>query len=339
MPERLFGQSAIDGRILPFWRDELGISGWPGEDVFQALFNAFVGAVEISDGAAHAMRDGPVIFIANHQVAIESLIFVFAVGGIGRRHIRALAKQAHQTSWVGEMLGLLNAYPGQNPAPPSYFRDEYDPQSLVDMLAEMRRGLTTDGHSLLIHAEGARVLDCRRSVSQVSSVFVDLARETGVPIVPVRFANALPVETMDNYLDFPFGFCRQTYQLGEPVTASALAAAHPRDRRPMVTAAINATGVPAEEEVPTPPNTAFRRGVQEFMSETATSQVKAVLVTALRALAAPLPETRRILDSLHTGSMFIGDAPAEVWLGQFCGWLSDGRTRVRRQPAHERAAI
>jgi 1-acyl-sn-glycerol-3-phosphate acyltransferase len=334
-----YGPEAIEDPVLPFWREALGISRWPGEDVFTSLYRAFVGSVEISDGAARALADGPVIFIANHQVAIESLIFVFALGGIGRRHIRALAKEAHQTSWVGELLGLLHAYPGQVPAPPSFFRDEYDPQSLVDMLAEMRRALTSDGHSLLIHAEGARVLDCRRSVAQVSSVFVDLARETGKPIIPVRFSGALPVETMDNYLDFPFAFCPQTYHLGEPVTAQDLAAAHPRDRRPMVTAAINATGSPAAEEVPGAPNLAFRRGVQKFMSETATSQVKAVLVTALRALDAPLDDTRRVLASLDSGSMVVGEGAGEEWLGQFCGWLSDGRSRLRRLPGRERAAI
>jgi 1-acyl-sn-glycerol-3-phosphate acyltransferase len=317
--------------ILDFWRRELGVSGWPGEDVFSGLFSAFVGEVKISDSARKAIAAGPVIYIANHQVAIESLIFVYALSGIANRHIRALAKEAHQTSWVGEMLGLLNSYPGQTPSPPSFFRDEYDPQSLVDMLAEMRRSLRQDGHSLLIHAEGARVLDCRRPVRQVSSVFVDLARETGMPVIPVRFTGAVPVESMDNYLDFPFGFCRQSYHLGDPVTAADLASTHPRDRRPMVVDAINRAAMPPEEEVASAVNPVMRQAVQAFMNETATSQVKAVLVSCLRALDGVGPDTARVLDAVNGQQLVLDGGDHDAWLGAFCDWLTDGRARIRTE--------
>ena len=326
-------------QIISYWRSATGVSNWLGEDVFRALYSQFVERVSVSSSTLEVIRDRPVIYLANHQVALESLVFVFALTAISRMDIRALAKEAHQDSWVGELLALLFSYPGQRLPPPPYYRNEYDPQSLVDMLAEMRRSLTEDRHALLIHAEGARVLSCRRPISQLSSVFIDLARETGASIVPVHFSGGLPVNLMDNYRDFPVGFGRQTYHLGDPIEAEVVAACHPRDRRQMVVEAINTAGSDINTSIPAPENPSFLEGVQNFLLETATTQVKAVMVTGLRSIVNPSEQTERVLAAVSGDKLMISDTPEDEWLGRMCTWLTDGRARIIKETIKHAARL
>src|SRR5919112_6469178 len=93
---------SIDGRLIDvtgarnFWRRRMGVAGGTHEDLVDALASAFVNRIVIEDPAAFdAIRGGPAIFVANHQVAIESLLFAALVPGLHERILVALAKAEH----------------------------------------------------------------------------------------------------------------------------------------------------------------------------------------------------------------------------------------------------
>ena len=108
-----------------------------------------------------------------------------------------------------------------------------------------------------------------------------MALESDLPIVPVRFKGGLPVEKLDNTLDFPVGYGKQDYYIGTPILPETLKALNYADRRKMVITAINNLGGTNEQETPNKPSPDFIKAVKSWIKQTNTSEVKAVLFKAL----------------------------------------------------------
>jgi hypothetical protein len=90
----------------------------------------------------------------------------------------------------------------------------------------------------LVHVDGTRVTEPGQPVLKMSSLWVDVAIERGIPIVPVAFRGGVAGARVD------LPVCPQTHHVGTAILPSQLAALPYAERRKQVMAAINALGVP-----------------------------------------------------------------------------------------------
>ncbi|MGE0786311.1 MAG: 1-acyl-sn-glycerol-3-phosphate acyltransferase [Sandaracinaceae bacterium] len=252
------GPSARDlTPVVAFWRDELKTGGpWPVEDLFLSLIERFVRDVHVVDPLGlEAIRGRPALFLGNHQVGIESVLFAMIASALTHVRTRTLAKQEHAESWLGRLIRRSFAYPGiVDPGVIAFF-DRNDPASLP----ALAKGLAapTETRSLMVHVEGTRAHEARHRVSKMSGIFIDLALEIGAPIVPVRFSGGLPLAPVADKLEFPVGYGAQDYWLGSPIRAAELQRLPYKQRIERVIDAINSLGPTPEDETPHPPDPAF----------------------------------------------------------------------------------
>ncbi len=289
--------------VEDFWAERFGLREWPIADLYYALVRRFVAGVEIEDpDAFEAIRGQSALFLGNHQTGIESLLFGITVGALQRTPVLTLAKDAHRESWLGRLIALGFEYPGAHDPGVLAFFDREDPASLPRIV----RGLASkvsgkDNKSLLVHVEGTRQLSARQPIEKMSGVFVDLALEAGLPVVPVAFVGGLPVEPLEDRLEFPVGHGRQTYRLGRPILASELKGLPYKERNEKVLAAIRALS--PTDESPHAPELGFP----------AHASPAQVARTLLEQHPSPTDATREALS----------DAPSTPWLQRFGAWLRE----------------
>jgi hypothetical protein len=153
-------------------------------------------------------------------------------------------------------------------------------------------------------------------------VFVDLALDADLPIVPVRFVGGLPIEEMETTLDFPVGYGKQDYYVGRPIMPDELRVLPYAERRKFVMDAINNLGPSNETEVPYPPNPAFEKAVKTWMEKTGATEVKTVLFKAFETLQSPTTEeTRALIRAAHGDRTGFGNDARGRWLSQMVEWL------------------
>ncbi|MEM1343865.1 MAG: 1-acyl-sn-glycerol-3-phosphate acyltransferase [Pseudomonadota bacterium] len=270
--------------IHVFWRTHTGQRDWPVEWVHGALLARCLSGLEVDDWPALAPLCGrPVLFLANHQVAIETLLFALAVPAVLGRPVLSLAKREHRDSWLGRLGAHCAAYPGVRLPPMLAFFDRADPASLLAMADDLGQTIGREGLSLMVHAEGTRARACRQPVARLSSAILDLAVAWALPVVPVRFTGGLPVTPAPATLDFPLGFARQRIHLGRPLLSEALAPLPTGARRQAVLEALNRTGLPWEHEVAGVADPRFGAAVRALAERHRLQPQKAAVVQALAA--------------------------------------------------------
>ncbi|MFZ8452892.1 hypothetical protein ACO1MT_15220, partial [Staphylococcus aureus] len=85
----------------------------PVEDLYYGLCERFVGDVVLSDPEAFAaVRGRSCLYLANHQVGVESLLFSVLAAGLSGTPTVTLAKAEHRTSWLGTLIAHNFRYPG-----------------------------------------------------------------------------------------------------------------------------------------------------------------------------------------------------------------------------------
>jgi 3-oxoacyl-(acyl-carrier-protein) synthase/3-hydroxymyristoyl/3-hydroxydecanoyl-(acyl carrier protein) dehydratase/1-acyl-sn-glycerol-3-phosphate acyltransferase len=240
--------------LRTFWRGWFGLRDWPVEHLYFALLERFISEVTVDDPAAHAALHGqPVLYLANHQTGIESLLFSILAGALQGVPCLTLAKVEHRESWLGKLIAHCFTYPGaRDPGVIAHFQRE-DPASLPRIVAGLRDGIEGERKSLMVHVEGTRALRARQPVSTMSGVFVDLALAANVPVIPVRFAHGLPLEPVTQRLEYPVGLGRQAYHLGAPILPEELRALTYKARSERILAAINQLGPSTADEQPAAP--------------------------------------------------------------------------------------
>jgi 1-acyl-sn-glycerol-3-phosphate acyltransferase len=311
--------------VRDFWRAWFrGLGGWPGEDIYYGLMERFLGTVHVEDPDAFAALAGSsVLYLGNHQVGIESLLFSVAVSALGAQPALALAKAEHRHTWLGDLIRAVFSYPGvDDPGLMVYF-DRDDRESLPAVLAVLAERLTTGRRSVLVHVEGTRALAARSPVAKMSGAFIDLALATSVPIVPVRFAGALPVEPLAERREFPVGMGRQSYYLGRPLHPAELRALGYKERKERVVAAINSLGPPLAAEEPAAAAAALEASVLATAARHGVAETHAVVIEMLRG-AAPSVDGRALLDAVE-GRTYAASSPArQAWVARFAAWLRGG---------------
>lgn len=217
--------------VTAWWRTQLGTGPWAGERVLTALAEAWLSDFRIEDAEALARVKGPVLFLANHESYLESVLFTAIAAAHVGRPIRALAKVEHQGRWLGKLHAAMTSYPGHKDPPRIAWFDQDRPASLRHVLDAIPREV-----SLLVHVEGTRQVRVGQPITKVSSIWTDLAIERGWPVVPVAFRGGVNGERTDVPVS------PQTHIVGRPITAETLKALPYAERRQRIAEAIDALG-------------------------------------------------------------------------------------------------
>lgn len=232
--------------VIPWWRARQGGGAWPGEAVVAALVEQYVADVEIVDPRDLAEREGPVLFLANHETYIESALFTTIISALRGVPTRALAKAEHRRGWLGVLHDLLTSYPGRRGEPIIAYFDQANPAALPALL-----DVVSAESSLLVHVEGTRQVTSGAPVTVVSSAILDLAVRRGLAIVPVAFRGGVAGAKAD------LPVAPQRHVVGRSIGPETLAGAKYAERRRIVLEAIDAlAGEPvspgAGDPVPSP---------------------------------------------------------------------------------------
>lgn len=303
--------------LSDFWRHTLQqTQEWMVEILFFALIKRFVGNIILTDpDGFQGLIDKPVMYLGNHQVAIESLLFATAVGALGKRPILTIAKAEHRDTWLGQLITLANDYPGVSMPHNILFFDRHKPKAMHNLMTELNTVVQAESLSLLIHAEGARAHRCGQPVKLLNEAIVDLAMHADIPIVPVRFYGGLPVAKLKTRLNYPIEYARQDYYIGPAIYPDTLRQSPPIKRKQVVLAALNQLGPDLALEMPNMPCSEFAGSVVDIAAQHQLDSEKACVAATLQqdsqgeALFASLIQQQ------------FGASATDAWLRRLAQWL------------------
>ncbi len=300
-----------------YWSDYLGIEDWPVEDVYYGLIERFVRRVVVTDPRGLAQIYGrSTLFLANHQVMIESLLFSIVASALVGTPTVTLAKDEHRATWLGQLIAHCFSYPGvADPEVIAFFERE-NMRSLPLIIRKLGKRMKTEARSVAVHCEGTRSLTCRKPVAALAGSFVDMAMKAGAAIVPVRFTGGLPAEPLSERLRFPLGHGRQDYWLGSPITPEELEQLRYKDRRQAVMEAINALGPSNDSEEPLPGDPAFAAEVDDWVARTGIDPAHATIYKTVEQLERPGREVRRLIEAAGSGRLVVSGDARDRWLAE-----------------------
>jgi 3-oxoacyl-(acyl-carrier-protein) synthase/3-hydroxymyristoyl/3-hydroxydecanoyl-(acyl carrier protein) dehydratase/1-acyl-sn-glycerol-3-phosphate acyltransferase len=246
--------------VTRWWRDWLGAEEWLGEGVMVAFLRSFVADLVLHDPAGlAALRGRPVLFVANHQNYLESALLTCLLAPVLDQPVRTVGKAAHRDAWLGTLVRLFGQYPGARVVERVAWFEPSDRAGLPALARE-----ATD-RPLLVHVEGTRQTEPDQAIEKMSSVWVDVALERRLPIVPVAFRGGLTgAGARHEVPPVP-----QVHHVGAPIGPETLEALPYAERRLAVAAAIDALGRPeafAEGAVREPAR-AFREALRTWSPE------------------------------------------------------------------------
>jgi 1-acyl-sn-glycerol-3-phosphate acyltransferase len=316
-------RGALDlAQVQSFWRGWLEHGGWPGEDLHLGLVDRFVGRIELEDPAGFAaVAERGAVFLANHQVAIESLAFSIVVSALLGRPTLAVAKAEHEHSWVGQLVDLCVDFPGIRDPDLLTFFSRGDAASAQRVLGVLATALREHGRSVLVHIEGTRSIDCATPIQKMSGSFIDLALALDVPVIPVRFIGALPVAPLAERLEFPLGMARQDIWIGRPLAPASLAQLPYGERKRVVIDAINKLGLRNRDERPNPGDPAFATKVANWQTLHGIKHEHATLHEVLRERLHPCDSIRTLLAAASVNELEHDQSAEGRWLARLGRWL------------------
>jgi 3-oxoacyl-(acyl-carrier-protein) synthase/3-hydroxymyristoyl/3-hydroxydecanoyl-(acyl carrier protein) dehydratase/1-acyl-sn-glycerol-3-phosphate acyltransferase len=299
------------------WRSFLAGTALPVEDICRGLILRFLRQLHIADPEAlHAARAGGVIFLANHQVTVESTIFAIVASALMGAPVLTLARIENQTSWLDLLMRHVFAFPGLRTPRMSQYFDRGDSASLPGIIREMSAEMVSSGRSVMVHVEGAMAHSCRTPVRKLSGAFLDMAISLGRPVVPVRFVGGLPVAPVSGEIDFPMGMGQQDVHIGVPIAPDDLRPLNYRDRRQRVIDAINHLGPANDIEEPLPPQPAFTAAARAWSESTGADLGHAVLFRILEQLPDICPEMATLVVGARAGELRVSSTPEGRWLAE-----------------------
>ena len=311
-------------KMVAYSRKVWDVGPWIGEKLSCGLFNQFTGKIVMENpDAFDQVKERSLLYLANHQVQSESILFSMIAKVIAERRMVVISDSVHQTRWTGPVDDLMYRYPGVNYPRSIVYFTQSERQSMFDILEDFKRKIQDEGVSVFLHPEGKLGLSCRHPVRTLSSVFIDLALDMDLPIVPVKFAGGLPIEEMTSVRDFPIGYGRQDYYIGTPILPENLTQLPYADRRNSVIRAINDLGPSYKTETPNPPDPEFEKGVRAWMDEKGVTEVQAVIFKALEQLDDRDEETELFIRRAYDPKVTFGDDARGAWMDELAAWLFD----------------
>ncbi|GEM_PF-5378794 len=218
-----------------------------GLDLEAALMTRFVHSIRFPGAFLEDPRlRGPLIFLANHEVAIETPVAMGIIFSILNRRIATISKMEHQQSFVGILDRAITDHQSADPNRNRiYYFDRNKPRDLYRITRDIFR---SDKHiSLLVHSEGTRALQAGSPTQIVGGVFPQLSMRKRIPIVPLRIHGGLPRQAICKH-DFPYRFGAQAYEFGSAILPEELDACE--DPRELILERMNAVGPGLDREAP-----------------------------------------------------------------------------------------
>jgi 1-acyl-sn-glycerol-3-phosphate acyltransferase len=305
--------SSLDWRrIRNHWVDRSEGQHYLVHDLGAALIRQFVRHIVIEDPAGFQQRMGqPAIYLANHQLYVESFLFLSAIAALTGIPAEAIAKSEHENDWVGDIYRLAEAeMVGRNPLQ-ILFLDRSNPADLLRILENYGQTVAARPRSLLVHVEGTRARKAGQRTEKVSSVLIDLAISSGLPIVPVRFCGGLPLEDKGRKYDVPAGLGKQDHYIGAAIEAKFLKSLPYRERSTYILDGINNLGPDGSMDVPVPGDAEFSDLVRSQPS--AQTELQKVLLSAVQTLPELGNRMQSLLDKISIGRTSVENlSPAEA---------------------------
>lgn len=223
-------------------------------------------------------RQRPALYLGNHQTGVESFLFLMLVIALTGMPAGAIAKREHQESWLGRIFQQADRVMGSlNPMFMLFFEREQQ-NGLLTLLKEFAHSLEHTPRSLMVHVDGTRSLTGGEPVKSVSSVLIDLALESHLPILPVRFAGGLSQVPQAHGLEFPLDYGQQDYFIGTAIPPESLLTLPYAQRSAYVRQCINQLGPQGQDDVTLPGDPVVREAINAHLGNAQhTSQVQAVI--------------------------------------------------------------
>ena len=317
-------------KIFEYGRNLFHLGPWLFENITRSLCARFIRYVILEDPAAfEKVRNRSLLYLGNHQIQVESMLFPLLAQVLTQRRIVTIADAAHKTGWIGALNDIVYSHPGIHYPKNIVYFDQNDRKSLFNIIDKFKEQIKKEGISVFLHTEGRLGLTCKNPVKVLSSVFIDMALESDLPIVPVRFTGGLPVEKLEKTLDFPVGYGKQDYYIGTPILPETLKKLNYADHRKLVINAINHLGGANAQETPGKPAPDFINAVASYRKQTGASEVKAVLFKALDMLT-EIPEKEAhemLLRRGHGEKIQFQDNDKGRWMKRLTDWLFEPHER------------
>jgi 1-acyl-sn-glycerol-3-phosphate acyltransferase len=267
----------------------------------------------------HAARG--VLYLANHQVGVESTAFAILASALGGGPVLTLAKIENRRHWLELIMKHTFAYPGvSDPGMVAHF-DRQQSESLPGIIEGLAAQMREANRSVMVHVEGTRSLECRSKVTKMSGTFIDMAIAVGRPIVPVRFVGGLPPDPLDARLEFPLGMAKQDYYFGAPIPPEELERLSYKARIDRVLSAINALGPSNAVEQPNAGDASLEAAARGWMHDTGADLGPATIFRLLAELSDPCEETARLVASARAPEARFPDTAKGRWLAELARTL------------------
>ncbi|MBF0498813.1 MAG: polyketide synthase dehydratase domain-containing protein [Candidatus Riflebacteria bacterium] len=269
-------------------------------DLLGALLGTFVNRVVLQKPEEfNSVASRPVMYLANHQIGLESPLFMALSYAMTANTVQAIAKPDHVNAWLGFLLAFAKDSIGDNHPFQLLYFDRFKPQGLLESLK--KEG--SQKASLLVHVEGTRATEAGQPVTKLSSVFLDMAIAKNIPVIPVRFVGGLPPDKTSERLDFPFGNGKQDYFIGGPILPETLKKMPYGHRPKYVMDQINSMGPLNDEDVLLPPDKKFEDKTKFFMETFGFPKMQAMLFALLGIIDDPCEETALLIKAVQSGKL------------------------------------
>ncbi len=310
-------------KMHQFWNPLVGVdSQWIGQDLWDGLLQRYVGRVLLEDPESfESLKGRGAIFVGNHQVQIESLLITHMLSALMDTQVVTLANAKHEQRWIGWLLQTLASYPGSKDPQSILYFDQSRPDTMFELLKQLKPEVANGTRVLFLHPQGTRSQSCTEPVTKISSIFLDLAIELDVPIVPVRISGGLPVKPILGKLEFTSGHTRQDYTIGAPISAQELGGLGYKERGQRVLAALNSLGATRNCEEPNPTDAQFSASVAAWQKQTGASEIESTFLRVLQEAPVKGKETQWLIDGIESGSAQLGTDPKSMWLGSLATQL------------------
>jgi 3-hydroxymyristoyl/3-hydroxydecanoyl-(acyl carrier protein) dehydratase/malonyl CoA-acyl carrier protein transacylase len=291
---------------------------WLGRDLMLAVLQRFAGGLFLENPSVlNLMSSSPVLYVANHQIDLEGIVFAIALTAMSGRRCRVMARDTVRQEFWGQVFSCLGEHPGVSDPDLFLLVERQDINAMWQAFQDALRTLRDDNGALLIHVEGVHKERAREPVGKVSAALVDSAVALELPLVPVRFAGSLPLEPVTERPEWPVGLAPGRAWVGGAIMPQTLRPLGSKQRAALVAEAINRLGAPAdalENEVPTQGDPALHEAVAQRMRQAQVSRAQAILYCLLAEVPDPSAETRDVL-ALCDGARSPDEVPG--WLVHF----------------------